>query len=77
MKTPGPRCEAPANLTVQQHDSIRRELLSGLVTDHDYDEIDLEVDPLVLQRPPQRRSGKETCRVLSILDEISEKGREG
>jgi hypothetical protein len=71
MKTNRPRCEAPANLTVQQHDAIRRELLSGLVTDHDFDDIDIEAaaDPIHDHRPqsaPKHRAN----RVLGILDQL-------
>jgi hypothetical protein len=58
-------------LTVGHHDSIRRELLSGLLAERDFDEIDLEIqaDPYNGD-PPSKRSDKELARTLAILDSL-------
>lgn len=45
--------------------------LHSLLSDQDVDEI----DELIAENPPQRRSERETDRLFSILDEIEEERR--
>jgi hypothetical protein len=58
-------------LTINNHDSIRREMLAGIVREHDFDEID---EAMAIPDPPQKRSEREVSQVLRILDEL-ERGR--
>lgn len=58
-------------VTVEAHQAFRE----SIATRPDFDDIDLAVDPLLMDRPPQRRSGKDANRLLSILDELER--REG
>ncbi len=48
--------------------------IDHLVTDYqrrtDPDDFDVDYDPLVIDRPAQRRSLNETSRVLQILDQL-------
>lgn len=60
-------------ISVGEFESIRREMLGGLVTQHDFDDIDLEVDPYNGD-PPSKRKDSELARVLSILDSLEERG---
>jgi hypothetical protein len=59
-------------ITVQDHESIRREMLAGLMPSRDFDDIDVEVD--LPPGPARRRKDSEVSRVLSILDEIGKDG---
>lgn len=55
------------SVSVQQH----KLFIESLLTEADHDEI----DELVAENPPQRRSERETDRLFSILDEIEEERR--
>lgn len=52
-------------------EAAHEEFLASLLTGKDFDEIaDLVIDPLILDRPPAMRKGRESGRLLEILDQL-------
>ena len=57
-------------LTINEHDIIRRELLAGLMRDHDLDEIDEAVSDPIHDHLPQAAPMRKVRGVLGILDQL-------
>ena len=60
-------------VTVEQH----KLFIDSLLSEADLDEIDeeCEIDPLLLDRPAQRRTNAQTSQLLDILDELDASGK--
>jgi hypothetical protein len=66
-------------VSISDHENFHRDLdaLHGLLRPHDFDDIDEAVADPITEKPIQRRSERDARRVLSILDELDQKGRAG